>query len=162
MSEILTSVERKVAQGSSDGLTVVVAGSRALADDIMLFDRSGAALVGACLADAGLDPDEIVSGTARGPDTFGEQWATQDHVDCELTRMPAPWDAFRADPDRSAKAAGFWRNDQMARYADAVLVIWTGDSSGSQQMIEQAHTHVGVDHTYTYNYRNGEIPDPAL
>ena len=153
-----TDIEAAVERGSHDGLTVVIAGSRDLADDIMLLPCSGVDLVRACLDDAGLDPDEVVSGTAHGPDTFGEQWAAQTHIDCTVTRMPAPWDEFRADPDKAVKRAGLWRNEQMARYADAAVVIWTGDSSGSQHMIQQSRAHIGAAHTFVYNYRNHELP----
>jgi hypothetical protein len=152
-----TDIAAALDRGSHDGLTVVIAGSRALADDISLLPCSGVDVVQACLDDAGLDPDEIVSGTAHGPDTFGEHWAAQ-HSDCRLTRMPAPWDEFRADPDRSVKGAGFWRNEQMARYADAAVIIWTGDSPGSQHMIQQARSHIGAADTFVYNYRNHELP----
>ncbi len=152
-----TTFESDESAPEDDELAVVIAGSRAFADDIALFSCSGVEVVQACLDDAGLDPDEIVSGTADGPDTFGKQWAAQ-HSDCRLTQMPAPWDEFRADPDKSVKEAGPWRNEQMARYADAAVIIWTGDSRGSRDMIRKARSHIGYVNTFVYNYRNHELP----
>jgi predicted Rossmann fold nucleotide-binding protein DprA/Smf involved in DNA uptake len=69
--------------------------------------------------------DQIVSGTANGIDTCGENFAHC--LDIELERFPADW-------DKHGKAAGPIRNKQMADYSDALLLIWDGESSGSKNM----------------------------
>ena len=71
--------------------------------------------------------DEVVSGTANGVDKTGEQFAD----DCliPVKRFPADWDTH-------GKAAGHIRNKQMADYADALLLIWDGESRGSKNMKE--------------------------
>mgnify|MGYP001564359745 CR=1 FL=1 len=48
---------------------------------------------------------------------------------CKLNikRFPADWDHF-------GKSAGHRRNAQMAEYADALLLIWDGESKGSDGM----------------------------
>ena len=69
--------------------------------------------------------EEIVSGTARGVDQLGEHWANRYGVD--IKRFPADW-------DKHGKPAGHIRNKAMAEYADALLLIWNGESRGSANM----------------------------
>jgi hypothetical protein len=68
---------------------------------------------------------EIVSGTANGVDQEGEHWAS--HYGAEVKRFPANWEKF-------GKPAGHIRNKEMAKYADALLLIWDGESKGSFNM----------------------------
>lgn len=72
---------------------------------------------------------EVVSGTARGVDRIGEEWA-EDH-NIPVTRFPAEW-------GRYGKSAGYIRNYAMASYGDVLLAIWDGESKGTQNMIELA------------------------
>ena len=51
---------------------------------------------------------EVISGTARGADTCGEQWAERKGI--PVKRFPADWEKF-------GKTAGIIRNSQMAQYA---------------------------------------------
>lgn len=67
----------------------------------------------------------IVSGTAKGIDIAGEQWA--DMCNLSVHRFPADW-------DNEGKKAGHLRNKKMAKYADALLLIWDGKSKGSGNM----------------------------
>ena len=76
--------------------------------------------------------DEIVSGTARGVDRLGEKWAKDNGV--KLTRMPADWDEY-------GKRAGYLRNEEMAEYADAVILVWDGKSKGTGHMLALAKEH---------------------
>ena len=71
----------------------------------------------------------IISGTARGADQTGEQYA--DNTGATLIRFPADWDTF-------GKSAGYIRNKEMAEAADAVVVFWDGKSKGSNHMIQLA------------------------
>lgn len=75
---------------------------------------------------------EVVCGDAEGMDTAGRLWQQEMKILCgsnapELKRMPADWDTH-------GKAAGPIRNRQMAEYADALLLIWDGESRGSANM----------------------------
>lgn len=73
---------------------------------------------------------EVVSGTAPGVDRLGEEFArTHETRRIEVKRFPADW-------DRLGKSAGFRRNEEMARYADALIAIWDGQSRGTAHMIE--------------------------
>ena len=71
----------------------------------------------------------IVSGTARGADTLGEQYAHERGYAVE--RYPADW-------KHDGKAAGPIRNSQMAAHADALVAFWEGKSRGTRDMIEKA------------------------
>ena len=73
---------------------------------------------------------EVVSGTARGADTLGEEWAARNNV--PVKRFPAEW-------DRLGKKAGFVRNHKMVTYADALILVWDGHSSGSGHTLAIAH-----------------------
>ena len=70
-----------------------------------------------------------MSGTARGVDRFGEQWAIENNV--AIKRFPADWDTH-------GKRAGYLRNIQMDDYADALIAVWDGESRGTKHMIEEA------------------------
>lgn len=72
---------------------------------------------------------EIVSGTARGADLLGEQYARERGY--PIQQFPADWDKY-------GKAAGYKRNAEMAAYADALICFWDGKSRGSKHMIDLA------------------------
>lgn len=74
-----------------------------------------------------LSVTEIVSGTASGIDTSGEYWAGIWEV--PIKKFPADWDTH-------GKSAGYKRNLEMGQYADALLLIWDGESKGSGHMKE--------------------------
>ena len=72
---------------------------------------------------------EVVSGTARGGDQLGENWAkVYGH---QVARFPAHWKA-------EGRAAGYNRNMRMGKYADALIAIWDGKSRGTKHMIDIA------------------------
>lgn len=71
----------------------------------------------------------VVSGTARGVDQLGEQFAKD--FSLPVTRFPANWDAY-------GKQAGFLRDKEMAEHADALIAVWDGKSRGTEHMIDIA------------------------
>ena len=71
----------------------------------------------------------IVSGTAKGADSLGEQYARERGYTVE--RFPANWNTL-------GKRAGYVRNRQMADNADALIAFWDGESPGTKNMIEIA------------------------
>ena len=75
------------------------------------------------------EPIEIVSGTAKGADQLGEQYARERGY--QLKTFPAEWNKY-------GKAAGYRRNQQMANYADALIAFWDCESNGTHHMIETA------------------------
>jgi hypothetical protein len=72
---------------------------------------------------------EVISGMARGADKFGEDWGTSKRL--KILRMPADW-------NRYGKRAGYLRNVEMAKVADALVAVWDGTSPGTRHMIEIA------------------------
>lgn len=72
---------------------------------------------------------EVVSGTARGVDRLGEQWAEKNNI--PVKKFPANWDKY-------GKRAGYLRNAEMAEYADALVAFWDGESKGTEHMINLA------------------------
>lgn len=72
---------------------------------------------------------EVISGGARGVDRFGEQWAKYNEVNIKQ---------FLPDWDGLGKKAGHVRNREMGDYADALIALWDGKSSGTKGMIEYA------------------------
>ena len=79
---------------------------------------------------------EIISGTCRGADQLGEQYAKRNGICCK--RFPADWKQF-------GKAAGPIRNRKMAEYATNLVAFWDGNKnhSGTWNMITVA-TKLGL------------------
>lgn len=101
-------------------MKTIIAGSRAVTDP---------ALVDRAIAECGWEVTEVISGGARGVDQLGEKWAmTHGRL---LHRFPADWKQF-------GRSAGVLRNATMLTFAEAVIVIWDGESRGSRHMIEIA------------------------
>lgn len=72
---------------------------------------------------------EIVSGAARGADTLGELYAKENNI--SVKQFPAQWDLY-------GRSAGFRRNEEMAKYADALVAFWDYESRGTKDMINRA------------------------
>ena len=72
---------------------------------------------------------EIVSGTARGADQLGEQYARERGY--FIHQFSAQWDVY-------GRSAGYIRNRKMAEYADALIAFWDGESKGTEHMINLA------------------------
>lgn len=71
---------------------------------------------------------EIVCGEARGADMLGNTYAYDN--DIKVKGFPTDW-------EHDGKAAGFIRNEKMAKYADKAIVFWDGKSVGSKDMIDK-------------------------
>lgn len=109
-------------------MKLIIAGSRDLELTLEAFDD--------IIYNCGIDISaitEVVSGGAAGIDTIGEHWA-------ECRPDPLDITVFQADWDTHGVAAGPIRNKEMAKYADAALVIMKkGGSKGSKNMIDHMH-----------------------
>jgi len=77
----------------------------------------------------GLELTTLVCGMAPGVDTAAKRWAEANSIPIE--EYPANWKKY-------GKAAGPLRNHQMAANADALLLIWNGESRGSASMKREA------------------------
>lgn len=72
------------------------------------------------------DIEEVVSGNSGNVDLTGERWSNN-YLNKQPRVFAAPW-------EKMGGRAGPFRNQQMADYADALLVVWDGKSSGSLDM----------------------------
>lgn len=70
---------------------------------------------------------EIVSGGARGVDTFAREYALSHGL--KLTE-------FLPDYDKFGRSAPLKRNIQIIEYADLVLAFWDGKSRGTKFVID--------------------------
>lgn len=70
----------------------------------------------------------IVSGTQKGADQMGEQWAAENGL--EVEKFYPDWS--------NGKRGGPERNRRMADVANALILFWDGSSSGSKSMLEIA------------------------
>lgn len=99
---------------------LIIAGSRTF-ENYELLNKTLTPFIG--------NIEEIVSGTARGADRLGEQFAREHNI--RIKQFPADWNNL-------GKSAGYIRNEQMARYATACIVFWDGESKGTKHMINLA------------------------
>lgn len=68
----------------------------------------------------------IVSGGARGVDTFAERWAKDNKV---------PTIIYLPDWERHGRSAGFRRNYTIIQEADMVVAFWDKKSKGTEHSI---------------------------
>ena len=88
----------------------------------------------------------VVSGMARGPDTFGYDWAKENNIPIE--EFPASWKLL-------GKKAGFLRNREMAINSDALIAAFDGTSGGTRHMIGVARFYKLK--IFIYNTKTNEI-----
>lgn len=106
-------------------MKVIIAGSRSFDDYELLCKYCDKVL-------SAQSDVEIVSGRARGADRLGENYAYERQY--KTTYFPADWDNL-------GKKAGYVRNEEMAKYADALIAFWDGKSKGTKHMIDLAEKH---------------------
>lgn len=103
-------------------MKVIIAGSRSLL---------GIDLVEAAVLASGFIITEVVSGKCpKGIDVSGEDWAFIHGI--PVRPFPADWKTH------GRYRAGSIRNHQMGDYAEALIAIWDGRSSGTADMIDYA------------------------
>jgi hypothetical protein len=102
-------------------MKVIVAGSRNIVDQKIIFN---------IIESSNFEITEIVSGTARGVDQIGEKYGLTNNI--PIVMFPANWNKY-------GKSAGYVRNTEMAKYADALIAVWDGKSSGTRHMIKIMH-----------------------
>jgi len=83
----------------------------------------------------------ILSGMAKGADSCGWSYAKIHNV--PVMEFPAKWDSY-------GKSAGYRRNTEMAKEADALLVFWDGVSKGTKHMIDIMQALGKQIYTVTY------------
>ena len=72
---------------------------------------------------------EIVCGMAKGADLLGKKYAEEKKY--PLHKFPADWNKY-------GKSAGYIRNKEMGKNADALICFWDQKSKGTKHMINIA------------------------
>ncbi len=75
------------------------------------------------------ETDLIISGGAKGVDTLAEKYADERGIAKRI---------IRPQYELYGKAAPLKRNEQMVELADHVLILWDGQSRGTQYTMEYA------------------------
>jgi hypothetical protein len=101
-------------------MITIIAGSRVI---------TNYSLVEQAVKESGFELTKIISGGANGVDKLGEQYANNNNI---------PIRVFFAEWDRYGRKAGILRNEEMAKQAQACIVIWDGFSKGSANLIKIA------------------------
>ena len=101
---------------------VIVAGGRDFSNYLLLEEKLNALF-------ANKKNVVIVSGAAKGADKLGEQYARKHNI--MISSYPALW-------NQHGHQAGFIRNTEMAKNADACVCFWNGESTGTKHMIDTA------------------------
>ena len=101
-------------------MRTLVCGSRGFNNGVFLFKILDATTPA---------PTLILSGTARGADRLGEEWAR--HRGVPVKRFPADWQHL-------GKGAGYARNLQMLDEAERVIAFWDGESRGTKHTVQEA------------------------
>lgn len=71
----------------------------------------------------------IVSGSAKGADTLGEQYAKENNIPTKI--FPPDWEKY-------GKMAGFLRNTDIINEAELVVAFWDNISKGTLDSINKA------------------------
>ena len=101
-------------------MKVIIAGSRTITDRKIVEEA---------IRKSGFDIDIVICGCAMGVDQIGKNWAEMRNI--TIYSFPAKWEKY-------GKAAGPIRNEEMAKNADALILVWDGKSKGSANMLKQA------------------------
>lgn len=97
------------------------------------------------IKDADFAITEVVSGTSKGADKLGEEYAKANNL--PIKSFPAAWKDLDVDGSvvkegqygKYNSRAGFMRDIEMVEYADAVLALQPyGESAGTQITIREA------------------------
>src|SRR6187401_1706565 len=91
-------------------MKTIIAGSR----DIKLYS-----IVEKAIQQSGFEITTVISGKANGVDKLGEEYAKKNNL--PIMKFPANWDLY-------GKSAGYIRNDEMAKNAEALIAVWDGKS----------------------------------
>lgn len=110
-------------------MKVIIAGSRGIGITDTGKQSRDFSIIKEVVEKSKFEITELVSGGARGVDTLGEYYANANDI---------PIKQFLPDWEKKKAAAGMIRNAEMAKYADALIAIWDGESRGTKNMIEVA------------------------
>jgi len=106
---------------TTDEMKVAIVGSRSIDDQMF------AEYLFRCFTYIFGKPTKIISGGARGIDSFAEDFAHTFNIDLQV---------FKPDWTKYGKKAGFIRNEDIIKNCDICLAIWDGKSHGTKHDLE--------------------------
>ena len=109
-------------------LKLAVVGSRSCTNDMLVYEYLSVICTAYETKEDVYDV-EIVSGGAKGPDSYTEKYAMISNISTKV---------FLPNWDKHSKAAGFIRNKEIVDYADCVLAFWDQKSKGTKHTIDLA------------------------
>ena len=98
-------------------MKVIIAGSRTLTKPIHVRHA---------IEKSGFNITTLISGHAKGVDRLGENWASFRRI--HIVYFLPKWGKY-------GRSAGFKRNEEMAKKADALIAVWDGKSRDTKHMI---------------------------
>jgi len=120
-------------------MKTIIAGTRTIKDENIIFKA---------IELSGFAVTEVVCGDCKGVDKKGEEWALKKEI--PVSHFPAYWEQF-------GYRAGPLRNQEMSEYADALIAIWDGTSTGTKDMIKKAK--ISGLKIYVYNILEERIKE---
>ena len=106
---------------TNDEMKVAIVGSRSINDQMFVE------YLFRCFIYIFGKPTKIISGGARGIDTFAEDFAHTFNINLQV---------FKPDWAKYGKKAGFIRNEDIIKNCDICLAIWDGESHGTKHDLE--------------------------
>lgn len=119
-------------------MRTIIAGSRDCLDFEILLETIGK---------VPWEITSVVCGMARGADLLGRNLALEAGLD--MHEFPADWKGL-------GKSAGYRRNEQMAEFAEACIVLWDGESRGSKHCLNLCAEKYKLP-TVVYRYLSKEF-----
>lgn len=101
------------------------------------------------------DITEIVCGEAKGADSMGKLFALDYGI--PVKSFPPDYSLY---PNK--KLAPLARNSQMADYGDMLILIWDGESKGSQDMLQKMQALKKPVYVYEYDKDVNNVYDGPL
>ena len=114
-------------------MKVIIAGSRSITD----FE-----IIKKAIECCPFSISEVVSGGAKGVDLLGEKYASEEKILIKVfkpswSNLEVPGAIVKTNKYGKYNAkAGIDRNEKMGDYADALIAVWDGESTGTKHMIE--------------------------
>lgn len=101
-------------------MKVIIAGSRDITDYQSVVDA---------IKESGFEITEIICGMARGVDLLGKKYGDEHGI--PVTKFEPNWTKY------GRALAGRIRNTDMRYYADALIAVHDGKSTGTQDIIDK-------------------------
>jgi hypothetical protein len=106
---------------TNDEMKVAIVGSRSINDQMFVE------YLFRCFTYIFGKPTKIISGGARGVDSFAGEYAGKSKIELQI---------FRPNWAKYGRKAGFIRNEDIIKNCDICLAIWDGESNGTKHDLE--------------------------